>query len=97
MEFFLTSGGNVEWPENSLISEEEMKLLMTGFFKQRAITDGTISEEEAMKIIRWAERARLDSFLLDLVLERQLNLDIKDGEIVFTKTDEIDETEIEEG
>ena len=95
MDFFMTGGGSIEWPENSVISEEELKIILTGLFEQ---TDESITEDDAMRVVRWAEQCRIDSMLLDLVLERHLNVCIRNNEITFfrNKDEELFENEEDE-
>jgi len=93
MDFFMTGSGNSGWPENHVISEDEVKIILTGLFE----SNESFTEDEAMKIIRWAEHCRIDSMLLDLVLERQLNVFLKNGEITFFRNKENDYWEDDEG
>jgi hypothetical protein len=79
MEFFLTGGGNAEWPENSLVGEDEIKIIMLGLLEQNE----EICEDDILKVIRWVEDTRLNSMLLELVLESQLNIGFKDGDLSF--------------
>lgn len=45
--------------------------------------NGTSTEEEITKAVDWAEDVRLQSELLDAVLEGQLCLLLRDGKIAF--------------
>lgn len=49
---------------------------------------GSFTEEQALQVIQWAERVRVDAIMLDMVLSGQVKLSIAhggpdDGEILF--------------
>lgn len=69
------------------LTEEEAEALLLAFMEERGGEGFT--EEEAERILDWAEHARLDVILLQMVLKGVVGIDIKDDEIVFTSKGEI--------
>lgn len=70
-----------------LFTETEAEALIMAFAEQRG-GDG-VTEEEAQRLIDWAEHVRIDVILLGMVLKGAIGIDIREGEIVFTSRGEI--------
>lgn len=63
---------NVDKSENLLSQEEMYKLVMALKFVRK---EKDFKEEEAQKVIAWAEYVRIESHLLELVLDGKLLVD----------------------
>lgn len=48
---------------------------------------GLIDEDDAVKIIRWAEEAEVNSMLLANVMDGYLDISVEEGEIIFKITE----------
>jgi hypothetical protein len=46
---------------------------------------GGMVEEDLLRIFDWACEARIDSTLLGLVLERRVQVSVKEGEVLFNR------------
>lgn len=69
------------------LSMEEAESLVMAFAEERGGRGFT--EEEASVILDWAINARLDAILLQIVLKGGMNIDLREGKVVFTCKGEI--------
>jgi hypothetical protein len=69
------------------LTAQEAEDLLLAFLESRGGTP--ILEEEAQRVLDWAEHARLDVILLQMVLKGAIGIDIQEGDIVFTSRGEI--------
>lgn len=58
-----------------LFSDDDLERLVLS----AANHDGTIDEDEAVRVVRWAERARVDAILLQLMLRGRVLVSFKQG------------------
>ena len=66
----------------SLITENEVGTLMMAL----ASGQESFTEEEATKVVLWAEEARLNSALVTLVLNGIIDISIVDDDLAFRRT-----------
>lgn len=69
------------------LTAQEAEDLLLAFLESRG--GMPVLEEEAERLIEWAEHARLDVILLQMVLKGAIGIDIREGDIVFTSRGEI--------
>lgn len=69
------------------LTEQEADALVMAFAEERGGQGFT--EKEAQRLIDWAHHVRLDAILLQIVLKGGMNIDIREGKIVFTNKGEI--------
>ena len=69
----------------SLLEEEEVERLIISLATHR--DEEGFEEEEAVSVIRWAERVRIESMMLDFVLDGTCDVDWKDNEVVLQITE----------
>jgi DNA-binding response OmpR family regulator len=69
------------------LSPDEAESLILAFLETRG--GEIVTEDEAERVLDWAEHARLDVILLDMVLRGAIGIDVREGEIVFTSRGEI--------
>lgn len=77
--------------ESQLLKDEEIMVLIMAV--SRAKKDDGFDEEDVMKVIRWAERIRLETTMLDLVIKQQLlvHFDEDQDDFVFQNPDKCQE------
>lgn len=62
----------------SLVSDDEIQSLILALAESRK--DSVFTEQEAQRLVHWAESVRLESSLLDLVLEGKVLPHVAEGE-----------------
>jgi len=67
----------------SLLTEDECVHLFLSLLETRGATGAT--EEEGYILFSWATEARTSHHLLSLVLSGRIQVDIRDGEVIFSK------------
>ena len=71
----------------TLLTEKNVEILIMSLASSRG--DNGFNEEEAMKVVSWAEEACVNMALLENVLNGDVRVDIRtsDGELIFNLTD----------
>lgn len=85
IEIFLNSS-SAEEEHTGIFSSDEYETILKNF----AVTRGEkgFSEEEAMRIVRWAEQAQISSILLKYVMDEIVGINLgEDQEPTFILTD----------
>jgi hypothetical protein len=78
-------------PKVQVLTDNEIEILIIALAEYRQSKgDGTFSEEDAVKVIDWAQNVRLGATVLDLVLEglALVNWDGAQNDVTFTISDE---------
>ena len=65
-----------------LVTDEEFRLIVLALGTARG-PGGSFSEEEAAVVIDWAERVRQEALCLKMILDGQILIDVRDGDVVF--------------
>lgn len=68
---------------DSLLSDEEAQALILSCCRARPKRGA--AEDEIVKVIEWAERVKLDTLTLEMVLDGKMDVRWKRGEIHFVK------------
>ena len=74
--------------ENSLLTEEEVEKMIIAASKYKVDSHEGVTEDQMREIIRWAENARIDCQMIDMVLEGKLAVGWNGEDIVFHLTKE---------
>jgi len=69
----------------NILDEEEVQRLIISLANRREATG--FEEEEAVSVIRWAERVRIESMMLNFVLDGTCDVDWKDNEATLMITE----------
>lgn len=74
--------------ESKLLADEEIQTVITSLALSRG--DDGFDEDEAVKVVRWAEMAVINQDLLGLILRGLVDINIIDDELVFKARGPID-------
>lgn len=68
--------------KNDLFSDEELQQLIVTTM-QASGGDPDLPDDQLQKAIRWAGETRLNTILLDMVLEGEMGLDVSRDDVAF--------------